>query len=60
MIQIDIPMPARCAECPCNGNRLYGNCQVKGRWLGGEEGSPMAENRPECCPLKEEKQDAGL
>ena len=53
MIVIDIPMPKKCAECPCNGNRLYGNCQVKGRWLGGEEGSPMAEKRPEWCPLKE-------
>ena len=53
MIVIDIPMPKKCAECPCNGNRLYGNCQVKGRWLGGEEGSSMAENRPEWCPLKE-------
>ena len=53
MIVIDIPMPKKCAECPCNGNRLYGNCQVKGRWLGGKEGSPMAEKRPDWCPLKE-------
>ena len=53
MILIDLPMPARCADCPCNGNRLYGNCQAKGRWLGCEEGSPMAEKRPEWCPLKE-------
>ena len=57
MIQIDIQMPKRCAECPCNGSRLYGNCQVKGRWLGGEEGSPIAEKRPDWCPLKEVRED---
>ena len=57
MIQIDIEMPKRCAECPCNGNRLYGNCQAKGRWLDDMEGSMLAEKRPEWCPLMEVETD---
>ena len=53
MIQIDKPMPPRCAECPCYGDRLYGKCQVTGQWLEDKEGSWFANERPNWCPLKE-------
>ena len=53
MIQIDIDMPKRCAECPCYGDRLYGKCQVTGEWLEDNEGSWFANERPKWCPLKE-------
>ena len=39
MIQIDIEMPKRCADCPCFNDSLYGKCQVKDVWLGAEDGA---------------------
>lgn len=53
MILIDKPMPPRCADCPCYGDRMYGKCQVTGEWLEHDEGSWFATERPKWCPLKE-------
>lgn len=45
MIQIDIPMPGDCYECPCHDGES-GACQLTGKYyLDGE--------RPSSCPLKE-------
>ena len=46
MIQIDIPMPGDCYECPCHDGE-NGSCQLTGRYclVGGEI--------PRSCPLKE-------
>ena len=57
MILIDKPMPPRCAECPCYGDKLYGKCQVTGEWLDEEEGSWFAKGRPKKCPLIEVNED---
>ena len=53
MIQIDIPMPKRCAECPCFDDTVYGKCNVKDIWLGAEDGAWFSERRPSWCPLIE-------
>lgn len=55
MIQIDIPMPDRCANCPFYSSSVYGRCNVKGIWLGVEDGAWIRETRPDWCPLKEVK-----
>lgn len=65
MIVIDIPMPKRCAECPCFDDAIYGKCQVKDTWLGAEDGAWFSNQRPNWCPLQEiyemeEQPDAGL
>ena len=53
MIVIDIPMPKKCAECPCFDDAIYGKCQVKDTWLGAEDGAWFSDTRPNWCPLKE-------
>lgn len=45
MIQIDIPMPDNCYECPCHDGE-NGSCQLTGYYLVGGE-------IPRSCPLKE-------
>ena len=53
MIVIDIPMPKRCADCPCFDDAIYGKCQVKDTWLGAEDSAWFSDTRPNWCPLKE-------
>ena len=55
MVKIDIKMPERCCECPCFDKVAYGRCNVLRKFLDCDEGSKLAEKRPEWCPLKEEK-----
>lgn len=56
MIQIDIPMPERCSECPCFDDTVYGKCNVLDRWLSASDGAWFSDTRPEWCPLKEVKE----
>lgn len=52
MIQIDIPMPEKCADCPCYNNAVYGQCKVTDRWFGAADGA-WFDARPNWCPLRE-------
>ena len=52
MIQIDMPMPKNCAECPCYGLIVFENgCNITGH----EFTHNMFDGRAEDCPLKEQK-----
>ena len=48
MIQIDIPMPENCSECPCMYDCI--RCQAAERSL---DYATFDEKRPEWCPLVE-------
>lgn len=50
MIQIDIPMPNSCFDCPCLDGE-YGSCNIT------EKDAPWPPSRPEDCPLKEAKDE---
>ena len=55
MIQIDIEMPKGCIDCPCSAFSLSGvSCNtIAGESLFKREF--VTDKRPECCPLKEVK-----
>lgn len=52
-----IQIPNNCAECPCFINTMYGKCDVNGHWFSAEDGAWFSEQRPDSCPLKDEKTD---
>ena len=56
MIQIDIPMPKNCGECPiCNEYLMCGvPCNGRG-WGENNVGDYFTNGRPEWCPLKEQE-----
>ena len=54
MIQIDIPMPKNCGECPICNEYLMCGVPCNGRGWGENDVSDFYSNgRPEWCPLKE-------
>ena len=56
MIQIDIPMPKNCGECPICNEYLMCGVPCNGRGWGENDVSDYFTNgRPEWCPLKEHK-----
>lgn len=44
MIQIDIPMPKTCYECPCHDGE-YGRCKITG--------NSYCDEIPRSCPCRE-------
>lgn len=56
MIQIDIPMPKNCGECPiCNEYLMCGiPCNGRG-WGENDVSDYFTSGRPEWCPLKEQE-----
>lgn len=56
MIQIDIPMPKNCGECPICNEYLMCGVPCNGRGWGENDVSDYFTNgRPEWCPMKEQK-----
>ena len=53
MIQIDIPMPKSCGECPICNEYLMCGVPCNGRGWGENDVSDYFDGRPEWCPLKE-------
>lgn len=53
MIQVDLPMPEHCIECPMYEDSVFGKCNAKGIWFGEEEDIYFRQNRPVWCPLEE-------
>jgi len=57
MIQIDIPMPKNCGECPICNEYLMCGVPCNGRGWGENDVSDYFTNgRPEWCPLKEQEE----
>ena len=58
MIQIDLPMPDACNECPLNYDFCWCEGMTKEEWKVHEDAWNdqvcEGEHRPEYCPLKEQ------
>ena len=53
MIQIGIPMPKRCADCPCYDHTMYGRCKAKDVWFDMNDRVWHWDERPKWCPIME-------
>ena len=53
MIQIDIPMPKNCGECPICNEYLMCGVPCNGRGWGENDVSGFSGSRPTWCPMKE-------
>ena len=53
MVQIDIPMPQKCVECPSFSSAVYGRCLEKDIWFGVEDHKMINITVPNWCPMKE-------
>lgn len=56
MIQIDMPMPANCLDCPACNEYLMCAIPINGRKWGENDVREFSQSRPEWCPLKEQKE----
>jgi len=55
MIQIDMPMPTNCLDCPACNEYLMCAIPVNGRKWGENDVREFGQGRPEWCPLKEQE-----
>ena len=55
MIQIDMPMPKNCLDCPACNEYLTCAIPVNGRKWGENDVREFCQGRPERCPLKEQE-----
>ena len=55
MIQIDMPMPTNCLECPVCNEYLCCAIPVGGHGWGENNVSDFSKSRPEWCPLKDQE-----
>lgn len=53
MIQIDMPMPTNCIDCPACNEYLMCAIPVNGRKWGENDVHDFSQSRPEWCPMKE-------
>ena len=53
MIQIDMPMPTNCLDCPACNEYLMCAIPVNGRKWGENDVREFGQGRPEWCPMKE-------
>ena len=56
MIQIDMPMPKNCIDCPACNEYLMCAIPVSGRGWGENDVKDFSQSRPEWCPMKEQPQ----
>ena len=54
MIQIDMPMPTNCLDCPACNEYLTCAIPVNGRKCGENDVRKFGQGRPEWCPMKEQ------
>ena len=57
MIQIDMPMPTNCLDCPACNEYLMCAIPVNGRGWGENDVREFGQGRPEWCPMKEQTKD---
>ena len=55
MIQIDIPMPKNCLDCPACNEYLMCAIPCNGRGWGENDVKDFSQSRPEWCPMKEQE-----
>lgn len=55
MIQIDMPMPTNCLDCPACNEYLMCAIPVNGREWGENDVREFGQGRPEWCPMKEQE-----
>lgn len=55
MIQIDIPMPTNCCDCPCCHDGCDCTAIPEARHIEDDEREHIMEKRMDWCPLKEVK-----
>lgn len=55
MIQIDMPMPTNCLDCPACNEYLTCAIPVNGRQWGENDVREYGNGRPEWCPMKEQE-----
>ena len=58
MIQIDMPMPKNCLDCPACNEYLTCAIPVNGRKWGENDVREYGQCRPEWCPMKEQEAEA--
>ena len=56
MIQIDMPMPKNCLDCPACNEYLMCAIPINGRKWGENDVHEFGQGRPEWCPLKEQEE----
>ena len=56
MIQIDMPMPTNCLDCPACNEYLMCAIRVNGRGWGENDVKDFSQGRPEWCPMKEQEE----
>lgn len=56
MIQIDMPMPTNCLDCPACNEYLTCAIPVNGRKWGENDVREYGQGRPEWCPMKEQEE----
>jgi hypothetical protein len=55
MIQIDMPMPTNCLDCPACNEYLMCAIPVNGRKWGENDVREFGQGRPEWCPMQEQE-----
>ncbi len=55
MLQIDMPMPKHCHECPMCNEYLMCAIPVNGKKWGENGVCEFEQGRPEWCPIKEQE-----
>lgn len=55
MIQIDMPMPTNCIDCPACNEYLMCAIPVNGRGWSENDVKDFSQSRPEWCPMKEQE-----
>ena len=55
MIQIDMPMPNNCLDCPACNEYLTCSIPVNGRKWGENDVREFGQDKPEWCPMKEQE-----
>ena len=54
MIQIDMPMPKNCIDCPACNEYLMCAIPCNGRGCGENDVKDFSQSRPEWCPMKDQ------
>ena len=57
MIQIDMPMPTNCLDCPACNEYLMCAIPANGRGCGENDVREYGQSRPEWCPMKEQEEE---
>lgn len=55
MIEIDMPMPKNCLDCPACNEYLMCAIPCNGRGWGENDVKDFSQSRPDWCPMKEQE-----